>query len=472
MSGNAAFLARQIGLVQAAIKHPFDGDAALNAQLVAQLAAYLDGLGITDIRHLRWMDNGEGAFYYDSWTGNLLPNPAYGMDVVRARADPSAAKMLWAGQTKDFDQWVYVAFDSTGTLPVLYSVPRARRSDWADILTNVAVLAGVVVTVAFPALASEIGSAVLGPETAAAYPALAQGIGQAAISSTLNGGDVQAGVTGALAGGLGGGVGGAVSGATDSAIIGSAASAATKAAILGGDIEKAALSSLVSNGVASGADLVSSSVGAAMPDDTLTVDNSAPDYGTSYGSDPIWSDQGSPTEGAVQLDAGTYFHDPVWSADGSVEGSTVPMPGVTTPPAGPSGVITQTSSGASLTQLALAGLKLVTSWNGAGQPAIRQSNANVRANNDGTLTNLQTGAVSRMAVGTPYLTASNALVTNNGDGTYTVVSATGQASTGTYSASSLFGSTIAIPGLGNVSPVVLIGGAALLMIVLSQSKGK
>lgn len=468
MSGNAAFLARQIGLLQAAIKRPFDGDAALNAQLVSQLAAYLDGQGITDVRHLRYMDNGEGVFYYDSWTGNLLPSPVYGNDVVKARGDSTAAKMLWVGQTKDFDQPVFVAFDSTGTLPIFYSVPRARRADWADIFTNVAVLAGVVITVAFPALAAEIGSAVLGPETAAAYPALAQGIGQAAISSTLNGGDVQAGVAGALASGLGAGVGGSVTSATDSAIIGSAASAATKAAIVGGDIEKAALSSLVANGVASGADLVSTSIGAPMPDDTLSVDYSAPDYGTQYGSDPVWSDQGSPTEGVGgEIDAGNFYHDPVWSANGTPEGAVVPTPSVTTPPAGPSGVLTSVN-GASLTQLAMTGLKLVSSWNGAGQPAIRTSNAQVRANPNGTLTNLATGATVAMAVGTPYLTADNSLVTNNGDGSYTVVSSSGQISTGHYT--SALGS-INIPGLGAVSPVVLFGGAALLLLLLTQKKG-
>jgi hypothetical protein len=54
------------------------------------------------------------------------------------------------------------------------------------------------VSLAMPALAATIGQAVLGAELAAAYPALATGIGNVAVSTALNGGDVQRAVVGAV----------------------------------------------------------------------------------------------------------------------------------------------------------------------------------------------------------------------------------------------------------------------------------
>jgi len=103
-------------------------------------------------------------------------------------------------------------------------------------------------SVAFLGIPQMIGSAVLGPATAAAYPLATQAFGNLVMQTALNGGDVEAAARSSLAS-LGGAQFGEVVGAgLDSVAVGKAAAAAATAALQGGDVESAVLRSLVFSG--------------------------------------------------------------------------------------------------------------------------------------------------------------------------------------------------------------------------------
>lgn len=467
--GNAAFLAQQIALVQRAVGRPFDSvDPAINADATNNVAAVLDSYGLADIRNLRYYENQSLGvmFFFDIASGKVISNPVT-LDQIWS-SDPKVQKLVGYYRARFDTYWIYCVVREG--FPIFYAAKYHNENEWQTAFHVIAGLVAIGVTAGFAGLAVEIGSAVLGPEMAASYPALAQGIGNAAIGTALNGGDVQSAVVGAVSGGLGGAAGGFVASATDSAIIGAAAGAATKAAITGGDIESAALQSLAYSGVNAAGGFVSSQLSTPtvtpMDDSDLygdfssfIDDSTAPlDY-----HDPVYSD-----DSATPNYATDGYHDPVWSVNGSPEGASLAMPGVTSPPAGPTGIVATGSDGSSLTQLALMGLKLLTSWNQAGQPAVRTANVSTRPNANGTLTNLATGQTVTMPKGTPYLLPNGSLVTNNGDGTYTTVSATGQVSTTAYVGTTIFGGMGG--ALGSIPPVVLWGGAALLLVALTGSR--
>lgn len=473
MSAVADNLARQVGIIQAAIKAPFSAYPDENASIIAGLAAFLESKGTTDVRNLRWFTN-EAAnleFFFDIATQHVYPDFNYGT-VQSFSSNPYLSKTIYYQDGKFAQFFIHCAFTSDG-FPVFYANQIKHGNPWVDAFQGIAMIAGVAIAFAFPVLATTIGQAIMGAELAAAYPAVATGLGQVCVNTALNGGDVQSAVVGAMSGGVGGGVGGLVASATDSAIIGAAAGAVTKTAIVGGNIEQAAIQSLVSSGIQSVAQLPTFSGAQDMKLGDTTGDGGLDTYWMPADVAPILDvpvytdtpDLGSDYGGFDYETQG--YHDPVWSVNGGPEGATVLAPGATTPPAGPSGVVTSVN-GSNLTQLALTAIKAVSSWNQAGQPAIRTSNATVRANPDGTLTQAS-GATTRMPTGTPYLTANNSLVTNNGDGTFTTVSANGAITTQLYAASSssAFGKSISIGGL-QVSPVVLAAAAVGAVLLLRR----
>lgn len=466
---SADFLAQQIALVQRAIGRPFDSvDPSLNDEITRNVAAVLDSYGVQDVRNLHYVENQalDVMFFFDVTTGKTIPNPVTA--TMRWDGDPKAQKLVGYFVARFDTYWIYCVVREG--FPIFYAAKYHNENEWQTAFHAIAGLVAIGVSAGFAGLAMEIGSAVIGGEAAAAYPAVAQGIGQAAISTALNGGNVQGAVVSAVSGGLGGGMGGLVTTATDSAIAGSVAAAATTAAIRGGNIESAALQSLAANGINSASGIFSSSGSTSMDDgtDVLTVDYSAPL------TDPTGANAGyfDPTYYGMDNSVPDYtgasgYHDPVWSVNGSSEGATLPMPGATSPPPGPNGVVATGSDGSSLTSLALTALKLVQGWNAAGQPPIRTANAVTRPNANGTITNLSTGQTVQMPRGTPYLLPNGTLVTNNGDGTYTTVSSNGTTSTTAYVGTTILGG---LGGLSSIPPIVLFGGAALALILLTGSR--
>lgn len=467
----APFLADQIRLIQRAIGQPFDPDPTFNDDVTGVVATSLAQQGVADVRHLRYYENAAAdlAFFYDGSTGALLVNPMTGDRVTydaNVASDPQVHRLIGYYHGRFDDYWVYCYVNNGYPTFVARRVKQANQ--WQVAFHQATMLASIAIGAGFAGLATELGTAVLGADTAAAFPALADGIGNVCINTALNGGNVQSAVVGAVSGGVGGAVGGAVVSATDSTIAGAAAAAATRAAISGGNIESAALQSLVRSGVQSGANILTTSSSSMIGDST-----SDPTYSTAVdGGDPTGMTQTIDYSGGVYDPsavippdyAGTPadYHDPTWSVDGSSEGATLPMPGVTSAPPGPSGVIATGADGSSLTSLAMTGLKLLQSWSGAGQPAIRTANASTRPNANGTLTNLQTGAVVQMPKGSPYLLPNGSLVTNNGDGTYTTITSSGGVSTTAYQGTSIHG------GIAGLSPMLLLGGAAVALLLLSK----
>lgn len=478
MTATTDKLARQIGILQAAYRVQFNTgtNAPENTEVQNRVAMYLESQGMTDLRNLRYYSNQTAnlAFYFDVGTGVVFKRAqdtgiGTGVDFNN---DPSMLLFV-PGRWEDYG--VYCHFTPDG-YPILWSMNSKHLKPWLETFTAIASLAAIAVSVAFPALAATIGSTVMGPELAAAYPLVAQGIGNIAINTALSGGDVETAVVGAVSGGLGSGVGGFVAGATDSAIIGSVTAAATKTAIVGGNIGEAVAGSLLSAGLRNAGDLFSSINSPTLPqggdmglfDDTMiSFDDPIIDPVSGAGSAYDWQWEGPAVD---PLQTGVYDSTPL-SSPGSIDDPYGAIIGVnpTAPPSSPSGVVTS-AGGADLTQLALTALKLVTSWNSAGQPAPRTSNSTTQANANGTLTvRNPNGTVStvQMPRGTPYLTTTGQLVTNNGDGTYTSVDSRGVVSTQAYAATGL-GSLFSSLGTGQVSPLVLAGGAVALLLLLRR----
>lgn len=474
-------LARQIGVIQTAVKRPFDPNPVNNADVVAHVAAFLDAGGTTDVRDLRYVLNpaADLAFFFDIRTAHVYTNPQNpeSTEYFSEQFNQLAVhNLIFQYQGTDGFYLIFCVFTPDG-YPVFYAAKRKRTSDWSSGIVAVVGVAAVAFSAAVPGLGAAIGEAVMGAEFAASYPALTAAIGNIAVSTAFNGGDIKSAMIGALTAGIGNGVGGLVTSATDSSIIGQTAAVATKAAINGGDVVAAVGQSLALQGVSS----IGSLPSLGGPDMKLGDDG---DYGMPAYHDQVYTDTDvAPTDyglpygpfgSGIDLDAtyGTpatmpdYYHDPVWSPTGTAEGGSVVQANPTAPPSGPSGVVASVN-GADLTKLALTGLQLVTAWKNAGSPAVRASNAAVTANADGTITTRQAnGAVvtTKMPVGTPYLTTTGALVTNNGNGTYTSVNANGSISTSPYppgtglssSLASITSNPTAMLGIGAVALVLLL----------------
>lgn len=491
MTATSDFLARQIGLIQAAVGVRFNTgtNTAENADVQMGVANYLDSQGLKDIRDLRYYENAPAnlAFFFDVRSGKVF-DKADGSNIgyTSAIADPyQGAKSILFYDGRWDSYYIHCSFTPDG-YPVFWSLNIKHHNAWAETFAAIASLAAIAVSVAFPALGAYIGSAVMGPELAAAYPLVATGIGNVAIQTTLSGGDIQGAMVGALSGGLGSGVGGFVAGATESAVIGNVAAAATKTAIVGGNIEQAVAGSLLSSGLSSATSLFTAisapttgslgmfdDFGGEIPNVAAPVsygDALPVSFDPVSGAAPVY-DWGWMGAGVDPLATGVYDSTPLSSPDSIDPGGSTLAVNPTAPPPSPSGVIAS-SGGADLTQLALTALKFVGAWQSAGQPALKASNATTQANANGTMTvrnpNGTTSTV-KMPVGTPYLTTTGELVTNNGDGSFTSIDSRGTVSTQRYPATSLatFGSGITIGGM-TLSPTVLAVGAVAAILLLRK----
>jgi hypothetical protein len=121
---------------------------------------------------------------------------------------------------------------------------------------------------------------------------------------------------------------------------------------------------------------------------------------------------------------------------------------------------------ATVSQVAIAALKVIPAYLNAGKPALQMGATRTAANGstttvsaDGTITvRAANGSSSTRPIpaGTPYLLSDASLVTNNGDGTYTRVTSGGHVVTAKYPAASAGG--------GNLMMLAAIGAGAFLLM--------
>ena len=502
---SVANLSNQIRLMNKTVKRDLSTDSSLNDWLIFKLATMLDEAGTQSILDLVYYSNQAMnlSFFYDQKTGHVFTdqNPNVNSAAFNAGANGGGLFTIFSRDGRELDQ-IYLFFTKDG-FPVFWNISKDQGSDWTDVRTGIIFVGSIVLAAVGAPIASQIGATVLGPSMAATYPALAQGIGQAAMSTLMNGGDIEKGVTSAVASYVGAGVGGQVASTTGSDIIGQATAAATRAYINGGDATSAVAQSLLQNGVSSmqtlflsGADDVNfdpdsfdvqfddsyvdpadfnymdftpsadlTALGDLQMGDYYTDENGitygidadgdlmvvdeVDEYGIGYSydanGDPVVLD--APTGSQI---AQTYDSAPATDANGSVTyGSS------------------NSASGAVLSSLATTALSLVNSYIKAGAPALRSGTATSVVNANGTVTTRNangTVSVTKPAAGTPYVTTSGAIITNNGDGTYTTVNPNGQISTQAYNSSGT-------SSLAGIPPAVLYGGLALLAVVALKGRG-
>jgi hypothetical protein len=337
------------------------------------------------------------------------------------------------------------------------------ESTWrSDFITGVFLVGTVVLTAGVGAgMFAEIGASVIGAEAAAAYPALAEGIGQVAVSTALNGGDVERAVKGTVIGLAGGVAGAEVAGAVDSAAAGSAAAAATRAALAGGDIKGAALQSLAVSGIKGGSAMLGdyfddqtpiNYAPAPSPTDypDFASDITAPaDVSYAFGGDIMTGFNPSGMD-AITPSLAIGYHDPVYDAPAAVDDGWSG--------AGISSAIDV------LTKAAIAAIQVNKAWQqsqapvrvnsqpGSGAPIGTQAGTVITRN---PVTGQQT--VSRPSAGTPYVLADGRAMVNNGDGTYSLISANGATQTLRYEA-----------GTGSDTPWLLYGALGLGALMLAR----
>lgn len=294
-------LSNQIRLMNKAVKRELSTDPSLNDWLINKLATMLDNAGTTSILHLSYYSNPAAnlSFFYDSFTGHVYEdqNPNVNSALYNAGINGGALFTLFSRDQRELDQ-IYLFFTKDG-FPVFWNISKDQGSDWVDVRGGLIFVGSVVLAAVGAPIASQIGSAVLGPTMAASYPALATGIGQAAMSTLMNGGDIQKGVTSAVASYVGAGAGSQVATASGIDALGSATAAATRAFINGGDVTAAVTQSLLQNGVSSMQSLLLSGTGDSFDATDYdassfgsgggTLDDFTDEYGISYTQD-AWGD--------------------------------------------------------------------------------------------------------------------------------------------------------------------------------------
>lgn len=368
----------------------------------------------------------------------------------------------------------------------------------SSLLTAIAFFASVLLPVVGTAVGTAVGSAVVPASFAAAYPGVTAALGNIAISTALNGGDVEKAVKGAAlsyVGGIAGAqVGGVALSATDSQIIANLADVAARTAIQGGDIKQAVGLSLINQGATgmfnfdTAVDVIQQDIdwtgdGFAFGEtpfdftgyfdvgtfDVLpAVDFTLPDLPqTSYDftGDPFTLE--TPAYDVFQWNPFVGDAAPAAIVAGSSPNVAPPV-APTVPPPPNSGAYDPGKIVQGITSAALSALQVVKAYRQLDAPVIQQTARVVRPNGSVSVigdngliqTRSATGQItaSRPPVGIPQATANGNYVVNNGDGSYSIVSPAGQTARYAYSNEA--------PNAG-VSPL-LIGGSLLALFALSR----
>jgi hypothetical protein len=387
--------------------------------------------------------------------------------------------------------------------------------DTKKILAIAGVVIGVILPLASINFAGSLGSAIMGPSLSAAYPGLTQAIGNVAISTALNGGDVESAVRGAALGAIGSGVGqfvgSNVAQATGVVTLGRVAAAATSALVQGGDPTQAAGWALASAGLRELPDFVSKAYTAINPPESPSMSNlyslststssgSGFSFGPGYDFGPSYSSPFDDVGGSgftLDWSGWSSFSSPFadvggsgftldwsdWSSFGNVgsgwftpsfDMSSVLFPpsyDVASPPSLTQGstfdltpIVNQVSNAAIAALRVYQTYKQVTQ--APPQPAARVVNADgsVRAVTDDGFIKTRTPdgriIVTRPGVNQPVTSVGGFIIVNNGDGTYTRINSAGQRETLRYSSESpgagLSGANLAVLGALGVGALFLL----------------
>lgn len=378
------------------------------------------------------------------------------------------------------------------------------------LISTLAFFAFTALPMAGISVGAAIGNAVLPASLTAAYPAVATAVGNIALSTALNGGDIQSAVKGALisqaSGFAGAQAGGFAATATDSALIGSLAEAATRTALSGGDVKLAVGMTLAREGVnymdfnttgigdgsSGGFDFFAGGGDWSVPSNSFDVftpnvgvDVTNWDIGDwNFGGDPFtdyqpsinvpgqsldefgnqWVDQFNP-QVLPEFDASTW--NPLGQSLTNPSG-TPPANSPTNPPPSNSSIWQPMQIIQGLTAAAMAAISVIKAYRSLDQPRINTTARVVRP--DGSVsvitdnglvsTRSPSGQVTttRPPVGVPQSTVNGNIIVNNGDGTYTIVSPDGRSATYRYASGTDSGE-----GLSPTTLALLAGGAFLLL---------
>lgn len=361
-------------------------------------------------------------------------------------------------------------------------------SDASNVRLWATVIASFFVMTALPLagfnVGNAIGSAVLPASVSAAYPGLATAIGNVAISTALNGGNVENAVKGVVGSQIAGGLGSGVSSITGSETVGSLASAAARAAISGGDVKSAVGMQLLQLG--SNMDDItfdffggSDTSGSVFGD---TFNYTQPYYGSldqvdliNQNSNPWYFDQyidfngGSNEFGSFDISEWTAFptNDFGVSTFTPETGASNAAPPAQTKVPASSSAWDATKIVQNISSAALATISLIKAYRALDTPAVNTTARKV--NSDGSVSIITSNGtvqtkkpdgtinVTKPPVGVPQTTLNGEIVINNGDGTYTVVSQSGASATYRYDSG-------ATSSEGNSS--MLMVGAGLLALLL------
>ena len=505
-------LRRQLDIEKSLFGYQYHADAALDAAFTDQLAQYLAGQGLGDIRELSFTrqpisgtvfrrvcysrgDSDEcvnepvsvtqpGGWFVNNRSGAKLARAMTDVSVIcEPGPDPNTVNMDWRdcpavpGEGDAIPLWVvngpdrwvctfYVAFTPDG---VAYFLPLSRRqsSSWTD-FREALVFFFTVASFAVPGIGAVIGQAVFGAQLAAAYPALVSVATNTIIQTTLSGGDVESAVTRAVAAYAGGLAGGLVGSGVDSAVIGRLSGAATTAALTGGDIKSAVAVALLQAGA--------------------TMQPSVPDQ-PAKGGPMDYGDFNSDTGGTVVTPGGEFdyvfavgegtdfgsinFDAPF--SDAPIDLSGDPMFGgggydvpANVPPPSPSDGGSWNDALKMISTTALTALQVYKAYQSAGSPAPKSGLPAQTVRSDGTISTRNpngTTSVSKPAPGQPYVMADGTLVLNNGDGTYTLIASDGTRTTRAYPTPSS-GGALALPGVSGQqwALIAAVGLGALFLM--------
>lgn len=512
-----------------------------------ELAAIFERNGITDLWALKLIPvtvvENRGGYWEENEAGSIwiapqiIEHQSYAFDYYGRQigflGDPDKPKN--EPTFEKTNSGFIIGWSSVGKGHINYVVrPNAAKTAieivpvWASSSDADSIRGALISTLAFFAftalpmagisVGAAIGNAVLPASLTAAYPAVATAVGNIALSTALNGGDIQSAVKGALisqaSGFAGAQAGGFVASATESALIGSLAEAATRTALSGGDVKLAVGMTLAREGVnymdfnttgigdgsSGGFDFFSGGGDWSMPSNSFDV--LAPTTGFdiaqfnvgdwSFGADyfsgdfqPVvtlpgqsldefsqtWSDQFIPPDLSQFNESG--FDPSTWNPlSQSLANPTgnPPAQSPTNPPPANSGVWNPMQIIQGVTAAAMAAISVIKAYRSLDQPKINTTARVVRA--DGSVsvitdnglvsTRSPTGQVtsSKPPVGVPQTTVNGNVVVNNGDGSYTVVAPDGRTATYRYSTGAAAASG---EGLSPMTLALIAGGAFLLL---------
>lgn len=280
-----AHLSRQLDAVQKLFGYRYGRSDAETATLTQGLARFLASYDVRDIRDVQpcsitiadWRAEGStgqpigATIACDDRTGVHLYDYTRGY-VEDFQYEPPRQVEDWIARgNSETIGWVpgqplpvaivelpdryYVIFSAKWTEGgVPYFIPQIkRRSSLSEDLRFILGAALMVV----PGVNAVVGNALFGGTFLAQYPALMSIATNTIVSTTLNGGDIEAAIVGALSGHAGGIVGGQVASGLDSVLAGRLASVATSAALQGGDVDKAVQNALLRYGAGAAGEFVS-----------------------------------------------------------------------------------------------------------------------------------------------------------------------------------------------------------------------